>query len=554
MKILNLKILNPANEIIREVKFNEVGASIIWGEVSKPASKQDTTNSIGKTLLLRFIGYIFGKKEQRGQYDKIIYGWKLVATVLNNEKQYTVEKVLGNNNGIKLNGESMDYNEYLDYFTIKPGINAKQILYKRRVNIVSDVNQAPTKEDTINTLKLLKITNVIELYTEIRLLQNRVRAISSYETEFKDDLVELKKRKLFYEKEKAKLIKEVQVATDKLEKLEVAEASLVVMTDLTTKKYELKSLKLEQERYELKIKQLTELIADMNKTDIKASDVNAIFEQVLITLPEMVTRELDDVQVFYDAMFKDKEKQYRAEIKKYKANIVKLANPIKELAAEVDKMAAIVANNKLFAEVIAIYQRKNDELLKVQTEEANLAGCIENLAQKQTMEKEINVKYTVLELGLDEYDKLIHEYKQYVNDLVAQIYGAKNSALFDIRVSDSKRRLKSNPLVVELRLEGDFGEGISAVKNILIDALLFKYNDQIDYLIHDSSCFEGIDSRQLETIINIIHQTAMNTNKQYIFALNEYRMDYNDTEFSSLFKANSVIMLSETETLLDIRF
>jgi len=448
----------------------------------------------------------------------------------------------------------MNYNEYLASFTIESGINAKQILYKRRVNILSEVNQAPTKEDTINTLKLLKITNVIELYTEMRLLQNRVKAISSYATEFKDDLAELKKRKLFYEKEKDELIKEVQVATHKLEKLEVAEASLVVLTDLTTKKYELKSLKLEQERYELKIKQLTELIADMNKTEIKASDVNAIFEQVHTTLPEMVTRELEDVQGFYDAMFKDKEKQFRAEINKYKANIVELANPIKEIAAEVDKMAAIVANNKLFAGAIAIYQRKNDELLKVQTKEANLVGSIENLAQKQTMEKEINVKYTVLELGLDEYDKLIHEYKQYVNDLVAQIYGAKNSALFDIRVSDSKGRLKYNPLVVELSLEGDFGEGISAVKNILIDALLFKYNDQIDYLIHDSSCFEGIDSRQLGTIINIIHQTAMNTNKQYIFALNEYRMDYNDSEFCSLFKANSVITLSETATLLGIRF
>ena len=65
MKILNMKIYDPHENELRNINFNSSGASIIFGKITQPSEKKKTTNSIGKTLLLRFVGYIFGKKEKR---------------------------------------------------------------------------------------------------------------------------------------------------------------------------------------------------------------------------------------------------------------------------------------------------------------------------------------------------------------------------------------------------------------------------------------------------------------------------------------------------------
>ena len=63
MKILNLKILNPLDEVIRNIDFEENGISFIYGDIQEPTNKKATINSLGKTLLLKFLDYILGAKE-----------------------------------------------------------------------------------------------------------------------------------------------------------------------------------------------------------------------------------------------------------------------------------------------------------------------------------------------------------------------------------------------------------------------------------------------------------------------------------------------------------
>ncbi|MGG2225670.1 hypothetical protein [Bacillus subtilis] len=63
MKILKLVVNKPNGEKIREIQFEKKGLSIIYGKVNKPNEEKETSNSIGKTLLLKFIDYIFGANE-----------------------------------------------------------------------------------------------------------------------------------------------------------------------------------------------------------------------------------------------------------------------------------------------------------------------------------------------------------------------------------------------------------------------------------------------------------------------------------------------------------
>ena len=62
MKILKIEIYSPDHEKLREVNFNENGLSVIYGDVEKPKKNNETSNSIGKTILLKVLNVVLGLK------------------------------------------------------------------------------------------------------------------------------------------------------------------------------------------------------------------------------------------------------------------------------------------------------------------------------------------------------------------------------------------------------------------------------------------------------------------------------------------------------------
>ena len=554
MKILNMKIYNPKGEEIRNIDFKTNGASIIFGKITQPTKKKKTTNSIGKTLLLKFISYIFGKKEKKDDFSDKIYGWSIEAVVEHNNKKYNVKRTLGDSKSIKINDEIYNYNKYLSFFNIEPKQNAKQILLKRRQNIISDVNINPTKEDTITVLNLLKLDNVIDLFENMRKTQEKVKAIKDYSQKFKDTLSDLKEREFLLEQEKNKKQIELSDLSKRIEHLKIADDSLGLVKAHTEKSYELKVLKLEQENLKVKIKQLSEMIDEMKKMDLSSDDVVKMYDIAKVDVPEMVKRTLNEVQSFYNSMFGDKIESYSSAIFNYKKHIQTLEIKINELTPVVNDLASKIAENNLFKEAMNIYQLKNAELSTIENEYNKTIGAISNLSEKKNLENEINQKYILLEEQMKQYDLKINEYRKYIFDLVNEIYGDDGKAFFDISVSSSTRRVESSPIVFELNLTGEFGEGVKAVRNLLIDLLIFYYNTSLQFLIQDSACFEGIDKRQLSTLLTIIDRTATKIDKQYIFSINEYHIENSDEELKKLILNKTVLELSEDDTLLKFRF
>ena len=554
MKILNMKIYDPHENELRNINFNSSGASIIFGKITQPSEKKKTTNSIGKTLLLRFVGYIFGKKEKKTDYSEKIRGYHIQAIVSFQGNEYIVDRTLGDNKSIKINGQNYTYNKYLNFFNIDVRQTSKQIMLKRRQNIISDVGMRPTKDETMTVLSLLKLNNVLELFKNMRNTQEKVKAIKDYSVKFKDTLSELKEKEFLLEQEQLKKKKELDELSIKIEKLQIAEDSVELIQLHSEKNYKLKNLKLEQENLKLRINRLNELIDEMKNVDLTYSDVLKIYEMAKVDVPDMVKRTLDDVQKFYDSMFSDKINVYSNNVKEYQEKIDKIQREIVELTSVVDDLASKISDNNLFKEAMNLYQIKSAELSNVESEYNKTVGAISNLSEKKTLELEINKQYIILEEQMKQYDSKITEYRKYIFDLVNEVYGDDNKAFFDIAVSSSSKRLESSPIVFDLNLIGEFGEGVNAVKNVLMDILIFFYNTNIEFLIHDSACFEGIDKRQLSTLLEIINNIALDINKQYIFSINEYHVDATDEKLKELIENRTVLALSEDDTLLKFKF
>ena len=554
MKILNMKIYNPVGEEIRNIDFKTSGASIIYGKIAQPSKKKKTTNSIGKTLLLKFIGYIFGKKEKKKDYSEKIKGWHLKAKVLYKSKEYIIERTLGDTSSITIDGQSCQYNNYIKFFDIDQKQNSRQVLLYRRQNIISDVNVRPTKDETMTVLTLLKLDNVIDLFMNIRNIQEKVKAISDYSKKFKDTLNDLKEKEFLLEQEKYKKEKELLELSGRIKTLKIAEDSVGLVGLHSEKNYQLKNLKLQQEELKHKIVRMNELIEEMKNTDLSSDDVLKIYNMAKVDIPEMVQRTISEVQKFYDDMFRDKIEQYSLDINKYNQQVLVIQEKINKLTPVVDDLAAKIADNNLFKEAMNLYQLKNEELSQIESDYNRIVGSISNLSEKKSLQNDINQKYITLENQMKQYDSKISEYRKYIFNLVNEIYGDDNKAYFDINVSSSTKRVESSPIVFDMNLTGEFGEGVSAVKNVLMDLLLFYYNSKIEFLVQDSACFEGIDKRQLSTLINIIHRTAIDIDKQYIFSINEYHIDKGDDELQQLIGERTVLPLSEDDTLLKFRF
>ena len=551
MKILQLKIIDDKGTEIRNIKFFEKGMTMIYGKIVKPKNDKKTSNSIGKTLLFKFISYILGRKEEKKDYPQDIIDWRLEANILYNGEIYVIDKILGFNE-YKVNGEKYSYNKYIEFFKIERGINSKQIFLEKRNNIISSINKSPTKDDVKNFLTLLKLNELIDIFVQTKTEQEKLKSYNEYNKFFKDDIKTLEKKQFVLLQKKTKLEQELQGIKNKIDHLNISEDSMKLIKIHSEKNSNLKEKKIWIEKNQIRINRLNELIEECNKSDISSKDIISLYNQAQIVIPESTKRTLNEVQQFYDDMFKDKKKIYEKELKELETRNNNLQEEVKNLSKEVDNLSSKISDNDIFKEAMNLYEIKNTELTENQEEYGRVSGVIDDLANKKKIEDSIKEKYIILEQKLEMYKELINVYRTYVFNLVNEIYEDDQEAYFDIEIP-SDRRVNSMPIRVTLNLKGDKGEGISAVKNIVIDLLILYYNNIVEYLIQDSSCFEGIDKRQVATLIIKANEIATEKDKQYIVSVNEYHLQKDNEQLMKLVEEKTKLELSEDSLLLKKR-
>lgn len=551
MKILQLKIIDDKGTEIRNIEFFEKGMTMIYGKIVKPKNDKKTSNSIGKTLLFKFISYILGRKEEKKDYPQDIIDWRLEANILYNGEIYVIDKILGFNE-YKVNGEKYSYNKYIEFFKIERGINSKQIFLEKRNNIISSINKSPTKDDVKNFLTLLKLNELIDIFVQTKTEQEKLKSYNEYNKFFKDDIKTLEKKQFVLLQKKTKLEQELQGIKNKIDHLNISEDSMKLIKIHSEKNSNLKEKKIWIEKNQIRINRLNELIEECNKSDISSKDIISLYNQAQIVIPESTKRTLNEVQQFYDDMFKDKKKIYEKELKELETRNNNLQEEVKNLSKEVDNLSSKISDNDIFKEAMNLYEIKNTELTENQEEYGRVSGVIDDLANKKKIEDSIKEKYIILEQKLEMYKELINVYRTYVFNLVNEIYEDDQEAYFDIEIP-SDRRVNSMPIRVTLNLKGDKGEGISAVKNIVIDLLILYYNNIVEYLIQDSSCFEGIDKRQVATLIIKANEIATEKDKQYIVSVNEYHLQKDNEQLMKLVEEKTKLELSEDSLLLKKR-
>lgn len=555
MKILNLKILDPSEKVIRDIDFNKKGISFIYGDIQEPKNKKATINSLGKTLLLKFVDYILGANEDSKVVSGELKGYQLHAIVLFHSKEYKIIRSIGENKNILVDGKEYSLTDYKEFFQITRALYSKQIILSKKSTEIS-FGTNPSKIDVVACLELLGLREIVSTIEGIYTAQDKINDLKKQ----KKQMIELYgnwnegqiDEEIYYvDKEVSRLQNELQSVSDKIKDMAISEIQQDVVEEYAEKSKKLKYIKRDYENKRIECERLVEFMESSQKNDVTSEHLLLIFEKVKQEIPEMVKRNLVEVEEFHRKVYEER-KEFLGERKKVlEKEMDVLQGELEELSEKLDSLGKIIAINEIYQESIQLYDKYN----------ADLQGLIYKqgkLSQVKEFQNEIENVLGNLDYHFGEaaqirklYENKVKEYRDFIYKLTQDIYDEDVNSYFDIKMK--KKHSKNRPLSFEFSLKGDTGEGVGEVKKNLMDYLICKYSSIVEMLLQDSSCYNGIDPRQVTGMLKAIGNIANEVDKQVIIAINKYQLGEYEDCIDYVVK-NNAITLSEKDKLLKFDF
>lgn len=555
MKVKNIKILNPQKSLIRDIDFDLEGISFIYGDIKAPLNPKATINSLGKTLLIKCIDYLYGANEDSTIIKEEINNYMIDATIYYNEKEYNVIRVLGNTDQIFIDNKLYSLTEYKEFFQISRSEISRQLLVNKKNNVISRVTN-PGKEDVLCYLYLLglteiinKIENIYDAQDKIKNLKDSKKELISYYGNF--DAKQIDEEIFYIDKEIDRLTKELRIITEKIKQIEVSSLQENVVEEYSNKSEQMKIKKAEYQKFKIEAQRLTDFIESSNKVDVTSEHILAIYNKTKLEVPEYVKRELNEVEIFHKKVFSERKSFLKTKLDSIEVTKQQLSEEVTELGKQIDKLGQVISVNEVYQESIELYGKYNSDLQELKYREGKLS-------QVKKLDENIEIQDNILMVNfekastiLKEYDNLISKYRDFIYSVTKKIYDEDVNSYFEILIR--KKHFRNRPAIINISLKGDTGEGVSEVKKNLIDYLLFQYNTNLDFLIQDSSCYNGIDPRQVSSMIQEVARIASETNKQAIIAVNKYQVGGYD-EVIDFIEENASITLSEEDKLFKFNF
>lgn len=555
MKILNLIVNDPNGEKVRDIKFEKKGISIIYGKVNKPDDEKETSNSIGKTLLLKFIDYIFGANENSEIIKPKIHGWYLEAVIEYEDKIFNVKRILGNSEFI-VDGKKYELTEYKARFNIDRKLYSKQVFLAQKNHLISIRSEA-SLDDYSSLFYLLDLNHLSDESTEYYEVQNKIKELSTLEKrviQFFEgfELSQIEEKIFLIKKSINEKEKELKLLDERITNIQIGKEKSELMDDYADKNYKLKLLQVDYQRLNLEYQRLMQSLTDLQKIDISSQDIKKLYDRAKFEVPDLIIKRLEEVEEFQKNIYSDRKSLTEEKLKgvSQKKEIIK--KDIKNLEDDIEKLANIISQNEIYQESMAIYKEKSMELQNLMYKQGELSKIDGIIKERKDEEDKLANKYSDVKNAYTNYEKIIDKYKNLIYEMVRSIYTDKVEAYFSITLKNRHKR--NRPFAIELNLTGDTGEGVGEVRKLLIDLLIFRYSKYLKVLIQDSSCFSGIDNRQVSNLIKLGHEVGIETDKQYIISINDYQLNKKDGKLMKLVNDYSKLELDENDKLLKFDF
>lgn len=555
MKIENLKIKTPEHKLKRDIEFNLSGISIVLANIEKDDNKE-TINSLGKTLFLKMIDYIFGSNYKKNYFKEEIEGYILEGTLCENNNQYEILRVISEKkNKIIFNNKELGVGEYKDLFSINRSYLDKQIHLYEKNSLISP-RENPNCNDYITVLNLLglddlskEIKDIYQIQDEIKNLKKNKNSLLELTSIMSDN--DLEEEVYLVDRSVNEYEYKIKDVSKDIESIQTSELKQEVYDKYTEKNIEFKKIKNQINRNQIEIERMNRFIDESSKFDISSQDLHMAYKKAKIELPDYVIKSIEEAEDFHKKVFLDRKEYLSKQVIILEEKNKVLKTELLELSEEIDTLGDTISENKAYKESVLIYNNYINEFNELKYRQGQLSE-LKNITNRiSELVKMLSNKFESSRNVLKSNESIIKEYQDFIYDFVKRIYADDVDAFFNISIN--KTHQKNRPLKIELNLRGDTGEGLGNVKKLLIDYLIFRYNEDLEIMVQDSSCYNGIDPRQVSTMIKELNKLAKSINKQAILSLNKYQLT-DDEDINELLMKNSVLTLSEDDNLLGFDF
>ena len=561
------------------------GFNVILADRTKESTRGDSRNGLGKTTLFEIVHFCLGAGTRRNQGLLVapLYGWTFTLEVQIKDRYLAVTRSIDEPSLVQLQGDVDDLTDVgerqLDGLVVRIpdwntflgeqlfGLSLEEPLLKYQPTFRSlfsyvvrhdrDAFSSPFNhhrrqsewDKQVNNAFLLDLT--WQHASELQTLKDNENTLNGLRRAAREGLLQGLIGNLGnLEAERTRLDSEIRQQFETLQSFRVhpqyAEIEQTV-NELTSSIQQMSNANIADGR-------LVDLYRSSLEDD-QDPDTDAlleVYQEVGVTMPEIVRRRLEEVQDFHRQIVANRRAYLQSEIQRVESG---KSQRSLELQAAIEKRAQslqVLQTHGALQEFTAL----NELHLDLVSRRNDVDNRISNLQRFEQGRSEVRVsRELLLQTARRDFEERREGRATAIN-----IFNSNSQALYSasgdlvVNIADTGFRFD-----VDIMRSGS--QGINNMKIFCYDLMLAQLwatkQPSPRLLMHDSTIFDGVDERQIAQSLELAHQEAENNGFQYVCALNSDTLPSN--EFSPSFDLQSFVRLrltdkSEEGGLLGIRY
>lgn len=571
---MRLISLTANKDTFKPVYFNnEAGINLIVATQKNPnkSDKGDTTNGVGKSLLVAIIHFCLGSSKKDG-FKNQLSGWEFILRFKIDDKEYTSRRSTDNQGEIVLNGEKFTlkiFNKQFGDLLFDIPEDVSELSFRSILPFFIRPNKAsyvdPKDPKAVKKPFQVQMINALLLGLDLYLAEEK-KNITKEKDRIRDLVKNLREdaflKDFFAGKKDISLTKQelhesIVNLEENLKNFKIADNYYEIKEHADRIKHNLEGLQNEIALVEIQIENIDESLKI--SPDIKRENIERIYKEAAVILKENAIKQLSELEEFYAHISRNRSKrlleQKNSLVRHLDTLLTKKVDGCKNLD---EKMNYLNAHHAL-----DVYTKLSNKLSDLKSRRDNVLQYEELFEKYKQETRNIKEKHLKASEHTDEYLKDAKEVISQTNDffraLVKRFYPKANAGI-TVYNNDGENQIR---YTIEPKIEADKSDGIGNVKLFSYDftILLKGFGHKVNFLFHDSRLLDGIDPRQKYELFLILNEVVHQYQKQYILTVNynqleEIRPYLTPQQYISIIEENVILELkdnSPSEKLLGIQ-
>ena len=537
----------------KSVEFS-AGLNVIMAERTLESSHKDTRNGAGKTTLLNVIHFCLGADLPKLNLPKDdLQNWDFYIRMDIGDKTVTAKRTIANSKVIEVDSEASNLlitpEKDSDGILFYSNDNWKELLGKCFFNIQKE--SIPKYKPSFRSLVSyftrkgaaayidpfkylsnqkaydLQINNAFLLglnwmyASEAQEIKDRETAIRALKSAIK---VGIEATQGELEAERIRMASELKQETDAIKSFNVHPQYKELQDKANQLTEELHKLTNEALLLRRKLGRYEKTVSEERTPD--TGSVAKLFSEAGVHFNEKMKKTLAEAKSFHKAIIKNRKIFLETEITHLKNALVSNEADINSVSNKRAELLKLLETHGALEEFSVLNERvveKKEKLENIKNKISNIRNIAQHQKDSKTQKIELETK---LQLDYEQNPTKREQAVALFNENSQTLYNEPGNLI--INTNDKGYKF-------DIEINKSSSEGVGKMKIFCYDLTLIELMNQrngIDFLFHDSSIFDGVDSRQIALALMQANRKALKNNFQYICALNSDTIPYDDFDDS----------------------